>query len=312
MKSALYVVVFVVVSLFVTPSFSAEAARANPKRKLVSEFARIIAGADMIASSVSRVLLPAAEAGVNFIVDYDEELLASEWAKPGKSAGASGEPSVADREALLDTARKARERFYHEGLRNIPSSARLHQRLRTEIDENFSAGELDRIVRFARTPAGKKAVEFLASDIGGDIVQEVVEEFQRDVLSRSGPNQLPLVVTLADLRSVATSVEAWSVDHGDRYPAANDIRALVKLISPKYFRSPPLVDGWGTEYRYFVSQDGSSYRLASAGSDRKFSPATLGIPAGESATENRDLAADIVYQNGEFLRYPKGIQRADP
>lgn len=109
--------------------------------------------------------------------------------------------------------------------------------------------------------------------------------------------------TISDMRMLAIIAEAYAVDNGD-YPVAPDVRALAKLAEPKYIRpgGTPLVDGWGTPYRYVC--DGKNYRIVSAGADRAFEPDSAKLdatPGGDTDT----LASDLVYSNGHFLQWPK-------
>src|SRR5215212_11726759 len=73
--------------------------------------------------------------------------------------------------------------------------------------------------------------------------------------------------SLADAKSIRTTVEAYAVDH-HRYPPAATIEELRPLVEPVYIRTMPMKDAWGTPFIYRVSQDGQSYTIASAGSDR--------------------------------------------
>jgi hypothetical protein len=109
--------------------------------------------------------------------------------------------------------------------------------------------------------------------------------------------------TMSDMRKLAIIAEAYAVDNGD-YPAASDVPTLAKLAEPKYVRpgGTPLVDGWGTPYRYAC--DGKNYRIVSAGADRAFEPDSGKLdatPGGDTDT----LARDLVYSNGHFIQWPK-------
>ncbi len=75
--------------------------------------------------------------------------------------------------------------------------------------------------------------------------------------------------TLMDMRAIQTVVEAYAIDYR-KYPAASTLSELRPLVEPVYIHTLPLTDAWGTAYRYLPSQDGQSYRLISAGSDRVF------------------------------------------
>jgi general secretion pathway protein G len=115
--------------------------------------------------------------------------------------------------------------------------------------------------------------------------------------------------TMADLRSVATAVEAWSTDHR-KYPEAADMNALAPQLSPTYIKTVPRLDGWGKEMRYECwssqgSGDCDAYALWSGGKDGVFEHDKLSEYEGGATTNFND---DIVFSNGSFVRYPQGAQ----
>lgn len=66
-----------------------------------------------------------------------------------------------------------------------------------------------------------------------------------------------------------TNFEALTLPHWP--PAAGSAKSLVELeraLVPKYAKSVPRADAWGTPIRF--ERDGSSVRIVSAGADRKF------------------------------------------
>ena len=81
------------------------------------------------------------------------------------------------------------------------------------------------------------------------------------------------VATLRDMYGVTTAIEAFAIDYGE-YPKAANMSELRTLLEPHYIKRVPLEDAWGTEYRYVRASDRKSFRLASAGSDRTFDPAS--------------------------------------
>jgi len=103
------------------------------------------------------------------------------------------------------------------------------------------------------------------------------------------------VHSLAGARSLATAVEAYKIDH-QRYPAAKNAEELRASIEPTYIGTAPTTDAWGTPILYRVSDDGRSYVIASAGSDRKFDEDswTAGF-----TTSSKD---DLVLKSGGFTR----------
>ena len=105
--------------------------------------------------------------------------------------------------------------------------------------------------------------------------------------------------TMADMRAIATALEAHAVDQS-KYPVAQSIDALAALLVPTYMKSCPVRDGWETPFRYY--SDGNDYRLVSAGSDRQFEKgANPSTPA-----ESRTFHEDIIFENGQFLKWPPG------
>lgn len=71
--------------------------------------------------------------------------------------------------------------------------------------------------------------------------------------------------TMGDMRTVATAIESYQIDH-DEYPRINDIGVLVSMLEPTYVKSLPVTDGWGTPF--IVRSDGRDYVIQSAGPDR--------------------------------------------
>lgn len=114
-----------------------------------------------------------------------------------------------------------------------------------------------------------------------------------DATSRSGVRR-----TMGDMRSIASAVEAYSVDY-DAYPPARSAAGLAPLISPSYIRLLPRKDGWDTDLVYQTSPDGKSYVIVSAGKDGKFEQAD---PWAYKKGKTLGADADIVFRDGTFLR----------
>lgn len=107
--------------------------------------------------------------------------------------------------------------------------------------------------------------------------------------------------TLQRMKSIATAAEAYITDT-NKAPEAASIEALAAILSPTYIREFPLRDGWDTPFRY-VRTGTSSFRVISAGSDRKFDERSWDVRA-----RTKDLSADAVFtskspsQTGLFER----------
>ena len=107
--------------------------------------------------------------------------------------------------------------------------------------------------------------------------------------------------SLAEMRSVATTLERYATDTG-RYPQAADVRALGALLEPDYIGKLPVDDAWGNMLVYQSSPDGRSYSLRSLGSDGLAQQADPQGPTGRHAD-------DIICANGSFLQWPEGRQQ---
>ena len=121
--------------------------------------------------------------------------------------------------------------------------------------------------------------------------------------------------TMGDIRTIATAVEAYSVDL-NRYPpaagftipggmtvaAGKTLSVMEGYVAPTYLRKVPLTDGWGSWFIFSSTNTGTDYLLASFGKNgTEDAPAT-----GWGATTN--FNADIIYVDGQFVNYPEGVQ----
>jgi len=116
--------------------------------------------------------------------------------------------------------------------------------------------------------------------------------------------------TMADIRTVATAVEAYETDH-KQYPNAIDVSGLNAELVPTYIRVVPAADGWGHALHYdaWASQGSvtDSYAIGSGAKDGVFLHQSLrDYLASPGSTVN--FNDDIVFSNGSFVVYPEGIQ----
>ena len=103
--------------------------------------------------------------------------------------------------------------------------------------------------------------------------------------------------TMADMRSVATAMEAYSVDNTS-FPVASSATALATTIVPYYMDSLPQRDGWGRAFS--VDSVSLAYTIWSGGSDG----GALNFSGGPTA----DFTESIVFANGSFSQWPDGPQ----
>jgi type II secretion system protein G len=110
--------------------------------------------------------------------------------------------------------------------------------------------------------------------------------------------------TMADMRAVATSVEAYAVDT-NLYPSAGwtpvgtlaAVSTVAPRIEPTYIKQVPRTDGWRNTL-YYGSSGGQSYQVVSYGKDGAEDQSL----SGATTTFN----ADIVFEAGQFVVYPDG------
>jgi type II secretion system protein G len=125
--------------------------------------------------------------------------------------------------------------------------------------------------------------------------------------------------TMADMRSAGTAAEAYAVDF-NHYPAAaaagvgwptgltlptSSFGAVGAgfngQVSPTYIRVLPLVDGWTSWFLYgSAGVNAQHYAVVSHGKD--------GTPGSVDQAQTTNFNDDIVFIDGQFLRYPAGAQ----
>jgi type II secretion system protein G len=116
--------------------------------------------------------------------------------------------------------------------------------------------------------------------------------------------------TMADMRTLATSIESYAVDH-DVYPNATCSGYTTTgtvlsdtsfaSLSPTYITNAPKRDGWGHTLLYSRAAGGSAYNVRSYGKNGVADTLT-----GGTTTSFND---DILFSNGVFLQWPDGVQR---
>jgi len=106
--------------------------------------------------------------------------------------------------------------------------------------------------------------------------------------------------SMADMRSIATAVEAYAVDNSFYPKGLSTAPALETHISPTYLKNMPDSDGWRRTWNVRTAADGFSYTIESYGRDGGETSNLTGITT--------DFDDDIIYSNGVFVRYPEGIQ----
>ena len=119
--------------------------------------------------------------------------------------------------------------------------------------------------------------------------------------------------SMADMRTLATAIESYSVDNNN-YPSAScasnlytsDTAALLTdtsfaSIIPTYVAHTVLKDGWGHYFAYAVNSSKTAYRIECWGRDHVRDSS---IACGTTQNFN----TDILYSNGTFIQWPEGTQ----
>ena len=110
--------------------------------------------------------------------------------------------------------------------------------------------------------------------------------------------------TMADIRSIATAVEAYAVDN-NRYPEGS-LEELAPQIEGGYIKTLPRMDGWETPmlYRGIDCQRGAcqGYMIASGGKNGELEVDLDGDLSELGPIDN--FNGDIIYSNGTFISWP--------
>ena len=108
--------------------------------------------------------------------------------------------------------------------------------------------------------------------------------------------------TMADLRSMGTAIEQYSVDN-TFYPVAATPAALSDQVTPSYIRALPAGDGWGNAFE--VDSVAGLYTVASCG---KGATGSCTSACTGSCGKTGNFSDDIILSNGGFVQWPEGKQ----
>lgn len=169
-------------------------------------------------------------------------------------------------------AREAREKIAQALGLDKPDNVHIKNISRTGSDAIVVA-QFDAAFRFTSDKDGKwQAVEVRTGDRKWESIELIQTAIQKEKSLR----------TSADLRTLATALEAYRRDNGF-YVQAGTCSALIDNLSPKYLGSVIRLDAWSREFDYKGAAAG--YRLVSLG------------PDGKAGTGD-----DIVFENGHLVK----------
>lgn len=117
--------------------------------------------------------------------------------------------------------------------------------------------------------------------------------------------------TMADMRALATAIEAYAVDNNLYPPASCPEGAFTTYgktmteggiagLTPTYIGRAVSADGWNRAMLYNTTEGRSDYNIVSLGRDGEAQAPSCG-----TTTNFND---DMIYANGSFLQWPEGPQ----
>jgi type II secretory pathway pseudopilin PulG len=120
--------------------------------------------------------------------------------------------------------------------------------------------------------------------------------------------------TVDAIRDIGTAIEAYKLVAG-KYPVASSghVEEIEDHLVPKYLAAFPEKDGWGNELEYYCVQPEGPYYIISLGSDKERDVGLYKsnrLPSGLGFNVIRTFKEDIIFTNGEFVRYPEGLNVA--
>lgn len=280
MKRALFV-------LFLFVATAAVAGERSEKQQLVAELLELIDAKAMTQASFENMITALSGAfgeDSRTAADIPEEYRA-EWEKEQRKEEARRREFTDRMFARLDY-----EQYFDQAY--VP------------LFENFTTAELRELIDFFRTRSGQKLAKALprfGSPGAMRLFQEAADATQKELESEDAAKH-PWKQTMADMRSLATAVEARATDVNE-YPRVA-FEELEPLIAPTYIRDVPKVDAWGTPFLYVGN--GEHYRFVSAGADKRFEWSSRQLdPALVEERQSESLDADIIFQDGNFIQSPK-------
>lgn len=214
-----------------------------------------------------------------------------------------------------DDLAEAKEMFtmFRQRAAKINFGGDLHDAYVRMYAKYFTEKELEDLLNFYSSPTGRKVMDTLpqitadSMQLGMDKLGPKLEQVMGEVREEQEKKR-PWRRTMADMRTIATAVEAYATDQ-DEYPSG-DFAGLESKLVPTYLTKLPKKDMWGHEYAYAVSDDHKHYRIVSAGADTIFEwdSRRIVLPKEEGAepqTSYRDrLEDDLIYADGQFLQLP--------
>ncbi|KDA54147.1 hypothetical protein EG19_00860 [Thermoanaerobaculum aquaticum] len=117
--------------------------------------------------------------------------------------------------------------------------------------------------------------------------------------------------TMADLRSIGTALEAYSIDF-NHYPdstGAGTVSAkLAPYLTPTYIKKLPDNDGWNRSNCVNIDTTLASYTLWSNARNGTGACSGFTLANGGAGGPTTSFDDDIIFANGQFVQWPEGQQ----
>ena len=104
--------------------------------------------------------------------------------------------------------------------------------------------------------------------------------------------------TMADMRSIGTAIESYSVDFS--HSPDGDRAAITPVLEPVYIKKMPALDGWRNAFVADCVAD-TGYTVESF--------AKGGADNGDISGQTSNFTDDIVFVDGQFVSWPEGQQK---
>ncbi len=144
---------------------------------------------------------------------------------------------------------------------------------------------------------------FLSPLSGGNMMMPLMQSASGVLLAHAmDPNLERRKRTMADLRSIGTAIEEFSIDN-NFYPSTSGwtgTEALRDQVSPMYLRTIPLTDAWDEPFKVWSNE--MDYCIVSYGGDGDMEKDWI---AEKDAAANSKEGADIAFCNGSFMQWPE-------
>jgi hypothetical protein len=154
--------------------------------------------------------------------------------------------------------RKARELLQNIAGANLPKDQVQIKKISSGStgSEAIVEAQIETAFRLTKEKGEWRIAEVRLGDRQWESFELIEEAVRREKIRR----------TSALLKQLADGVEAYRKDRGQA-PDTDDIARLLDYLSPRYLSPPLRFDLWGKQFEY--RGGGGSYRLISAGPDRK-------------------------------------------